>query len=163
GAGLAVTLLSRFVTIPMYIFNPRMVSFLTSNEHLSVFNWLPREFPSNPSTPRVSWRGNQTSALGMGLLIAFGAGMVSLIPFFYVFLTAREVALWVLAVFGVIMIVLGFISALISAMLWTVAFNTLMASLAFAQLHLRWHTPIRLMRFLEDARLRGVLRTSGYV
>jgi hypothetical protein len=35
------------------------------------------------------------------------------------------------------------------------------ATLAFAQLALRWHTPIRFMRFLEDARDRNVLRTVG--
>jgi hypothetical protein len=37
------------------------------------------------------------------------------------------------------------------------------ASLAFVQLAARWRTPIRLMRFLEDARERDVLRTVGPV
>lgn len=37
------------------------------------------------------------------------------------------------------------------------------ASLAFAQLAAQWGTPIRLMRFLEDARERDVLRTVGPV
>ncbi len=32
------------------------------------------------------------------------------------------------------------------------------ASLAFAQLAMRWHTPVRLLRFLDDARERDVLR-----
>ena len=36
-------------------------------------------------------------------------------------------------------------------------------SLAFAQLAVRRRTPIRLMRFLEDARNRNVLRTVGPV
>ena len=35
------------------------------------------------------------------------------------------------------------------------------ASLTFAQLAVRWRTPVRLMRFLEDARARSVLRTVG--
>ena len=39
--------------------------------------------------------------------------------------------------------------------------ETWRACLAFAQLALRWHTPVRLMRFLEDARERQVLRTVG--
>jgi hypothetical protein len=41
--------------------------------------------------------------------------------------------------------------------------STWSASLAFAQLAARWHTPIRLMRFLADARDRNVLRTVGPV
>jgi hypothetical protein len=35
------------------------------------------------------------------------------------------------------------------------------ASLAAAQLAAKWHTPMHLMRFLEDARARNVLRTVG--
>ena len=41
--------------------------------------------------------------------------------------------------------------------------TTWAASLAFVQLAMRWRTPIRLMRFLEDARERNVLRTVGPV
>jgi hypothetical protein len=37
------------------------------------------------------------------------------------------------------------------------------ATLAFMQLAIRWHTPPRLMRFLEDARQRNVLRIIGPV
>jgi hypothetical protein len=40
---------------------------------------------------------------------------------------------------------------------------TVAASLAFAQIAKRLHTPVRLMRFLEDARERNVLRTAGPV
>ena len=36
-----------------------------------------------------------------------------------------------------------------------------LASLSFAQLAVRWHTPLRLVQFLEDARKRDVLRTVG--
>ena len=39
--------------------------------------------------------------------------------------------------------------------------RTWQASLAFMQLAIRWHTPPRLMRFLEDARQRNVLRIIG--
>ena len=41
--------------------------------------------------------------------------------------------------------------------------RTWSSSCAFAQLAARRHTPLRLMRFLEDARERGVLRTVGPV
>jgi hypothetical protein len=41
--------------------------------------------------------------------------------------------------------------------------RTWQASLAFMQLAIRWHTPPRLMRFLEDARQRNVLRIIGPV
>ena len=40
---------------------------------------------------------------------------------------------------------------------------TWVASLAFAQLAVRRRTPVRLVRFLEDARDRNVLRTVGPV
>jgi hypothetical protein len=36
-------------------------------------------------------------------------------------------------------------------------------SVAFVQLAVRWHSPIRLMRFLEDAHQRQVLRIVGPV
>jgi uncharacterized membrane protein (UPF0136 family) len=39
--------------------------------------------------------------------------------------------------------------------------ETWAVSFAFAQLARRQHTPVRLMRFLEDARERQVLRTVG--
>jgi hypothetical protein len=47
-------------------------------------------------------------------------------------------------------------------LVWGLSFPlTWTASLAFAQLTLRWHTPARLLHFLEDARQRDVLRTVG--
>jgi hypothetical protein len=36
-------------------------------------------------------------------------------------------------------------------------------SLTFVQLSARWHIPVRIMKFLEDARQRNVLRTIGPV
>ena len=51
-------------------------------------------------------------------------------------------------------VVFGLVWGLSFALTWT-------ASLAFAQLTLRWHTPARLLHFLEDARQRDVLRTVG--
>jgi hypothetical protein len=37
------------------------------------------------------------------------------------------------------------------------------AALAYAQLAATWGTPVRLLRFLEDARDRNILRTVGPV
>ena len=50
----------------------------------------------------------------------------------------------------------GLMNGLLSADTWPTC-------LTFAQLAMRWHTPVRLMRFLEDARERDVLRTVGPV
>jgi hypothetical protein len=53
-------------------------------------------------------------------------------------------------------LVFGTVAGLMYSRMWS-------ASLSFVQLAARWHTPIRLMRFLEDARDRNVLRTVGPV
>ena len=50
--------------------------------------------------------------------------------------------------------VLGLLGGLMYSRTWS-------ATLAFAQLRMRWRTPLRLMSFLEDARTRNVLRTVG--
>ena len=82
--------------------------------------------------------------LGFGFLAGSGSGgwrRLTLGPFVHVLVSGLVVGL----VFG-----LGFSPA------WR-------ASVAAAQLHVRWHTPALLMRFLEDARERNVLRTVGSV
>ena len=43
------------------------------------------------------------------------------------------------------------------------ATKTWPAAVSFVQLAVRWHSPVRLMRFLEDARSRSVLRIVGPV
>ena len=61
-------------------------------------------------------------------------------------------------------VVLGLVYGLVFGLVWGLSFSqTWTASLAFAQLAMRWHTPARLLRFLEDARQRDVLRTVGPV
>jgi hypothetical protein len=60
--------------------------------------------------------------------------------------------------------VFGLVYGLVFGLVWGLSFSqTWTASLAFAQLAMRWHTPARLLRFLEDARQRDVLRTVGPV
>ena len=51
-------------------------------------------------------------------------------------------------------ILAGLLAGLLASQGWP-------SSLAAAQLASRWHTPVRLMTFLEDARERSVLRTVG--
>jgi hypothetical protein len=60
----------------------------------------------------------------------------------------------------------------VSGLVWVLGFGlvfglvfprTWAVSLTFAQLAMRWHTPARLLRFLDDARQRNVLRTVGPV
>ena len=53
-------------------------------------------------------------------------------------------------------LVIGLVVGLVYPQSWS-------SSLAFAQLAASDRTPVRLMRFLEDARSRGVLRTVGPV
>jgi len=84
-------------------------------------------------------------ALGLGLAYAFGVEPTH---------TARQlVALVVVLVW---LLVFGLVFGLVFPRTWTVA-------LAFAQLAMGWHTPVRLLRFLDDARERDVLRTVGPV
>jgi hypothetical protein len=67
----------------------------------------------------------------------------------------RELQLVLGLVYGLIYgVVFGVVWGLSYPLTWT-------ASLAFAQLAIGWHTPARLLRFLEDARQRDVLRTVG--
>jgi len=61
-------------------------------------------------------------------------------------------------------LVFGILYGLVFGLVWGLMFpQTWTASLAFAQLAMRWHTPARLLRFLDDARQRDVLRTVGPV
>jgi hypothetical protein len=59
-------------------------------------------------------------------------------------------------------VVAGLLAGLMVGLVGGLAYpKTWAASLAFVQLARRWHTPLHLMRFLEDARKRDVLRTVG--
>jgi hypothetical protein len=112
--------------------------------------------PVSPLTPFASWRQHRVAALGtwLGLGSLVGGSLVGFAP-----------GLWAVLWFdlgndGAVLISLGFALAsgfslgLIYPETWT-------TSLACTQLAIRWHTPIRLMRFLDDAREHNVLRTVG--
>jgi len=100
-------------------------------------------------SPTASWRSDRSCGLAIGLAAGLVAGLVSgLIGGFAIGLTGG------LAVGLAAGLVIGLTIGLIVPRTWSTA-------LAFVQLARRRHTPIRLLRFLEDARYRDVLRTNG--
>ncbi len=106
---------------------------------------------TNPLTPPTSWRRDQAFGLAVGLMLGLGLGLglgLAYNP------GIRHLA-WLAA---------GLVDGLVFGLVWGLSFaSTWTASLAFGQLAMRWHTPARLLRFLDDARERDVLRTVGPV
>jgi hypothetical protein len=106
---------------------------------------------ASPLTPRASWQRDQAFGFLTGLVAGLMAGLVvGLFVGFVIGLSAALVAGFMVG------LVFGLVSGLAYPKTWA-------ASLAFAQLARRQHTPVRLMRFLEEARKRDVLRTVGPV
>ena len=115
----------------------------------------------SPLTPRDLWRRDQAFGLAVGLMlglglslgIGLGGGLILALG-----LGSRQPAGHAAGlVHGLVwLVVFGLVYGLLFPQTWTV-------SLAFAQLAMRWHTPARLLRFLDDARQRDVLRTVGPV
>lgn len=108
---------------------------------------------TSPLTPPASWRRDQAFGLVIGLVlgvsIGLGLGLALAVSHMAELLGGL--------VFG-ILYGIGF------GLVWGLSFpRTWTVSLAFAQLALRSHTPVRLLRFLDDARERNVLRTVGPV
>jgi hypothetical protein len=61
-------------------------------------------------------------------------------------------------------IFLGLVGGLLTGLgVGPVSSRTCVTSLAFVQLARKWKSPVRLMRFLDDAHKRGILRTVGPV
>lgn len=107
--------------------------------------------------PAGSWRSDLAFGLVVGLLVGLVLGIVSGLAF------AKLATGWEpqtgLAGLGNGLgtgLAAGIVFMLFSTKTWQ-------ASLAFMQLAVRWHTPLRLLRFLEDARQRNVLRIIGPV
>ncbi len=111
----------------------------------------PGAHDASPLLPRASWRRDQAHARTLGLV----AGVTFWLGLWAVFAIAVA-PLFGLAVGFVSGLAFGLILALTYPVTWT-------ASLAFAQLARRWRTPLRLMRFLEEARELNILRTVGPV
>jgi hypothetical protein len=134
---------------------------------------------ASPLSPPASWRRDQAFGLGVGVVFGLTGGVVfGLVAGLGFKLMSNPVAGFV-AGLGVGVVVglvsrpvRGFVVALATGRATGLGVElatglaypeTWAASLAFVQLARRWHTPVRLMRFLEDARQREVLRTVGPV
>lgn len=108
---------------------------------------------TSPLTPPASWRRDQAFGLAIGLVLGVSIGLGLGLA-----LEVRHMA----ALLGGI--VFGILYGIGFGLVWGLSFpRTWTVSLTFAQLALRWHTPVRLLRFLDDARERNVLRTVGPV
>jgi hypothetical protein len=108
---------------------------------------------TSPLTPPAAWHRDQAFGLVVGIVLGVSVGL----GFGFALGARHIVGLASGLTFGVLD---GFVFGLV----WGLSFpQTWTTSLAFAQLALRWHTPVRLLRFLDDARQRDVLRTVGPV
>jgi hypothetical protein len=101
-------------------------------------------------SPIVSWRSNRnyTSVIALGFVLVGGFGLVLVVGL------SRGLGSGLVA---------GLVSGLVSGCVAVVNGQVWPASLAAAQLARRWHTPVHLLRFLDDAHARNVLRTVGPV
>jgi hypothetical protein len=108
-------------------------------------------------TPRTSWRNDRNSWLVTGITIGLALGLADWVADWLTGSTAGGLAVR-LASRIVLGLALGLGLGLVISETWV-------TRLAFVQLAIRWHTPVplALMRFLEDACERNVLRTIGPV
>ena len=120
---------------------------------------------ASPLTPTVSWRRDQAFGLAVGLMLSLGL------------IIGVGLGLGLNLAFGLMSPhapghPAGHVTGLVFALVWFLAFGLLFGlvapqtwtvSLTFVQLAIRWRTPVRLLRFLDDARQRDVLRTVGPV
>jgi hypothetical protein len=118
---------------------------------------LPGTDNTSPLSPPSSWRSDRAFGLVAGL--AFGL-LTWLVVWIVIWLWAGIAAAEFRAVFQVAGVVIGLAAGLVA---WLVYPQSWSSFLAFAQLAVSDRTPVRLMRFLEDARRCGVLRTVGPV
>jgi hypothetical protein len=106
---------------------------------------------ASPLTPPASWHRDQAFGLIVGVVFGISVGLG------LGFILGTRHVLGLVPGLGY-----GLLGGVVFGLVWGLSFPlTWTASLAFAQLTLRWHTPARLLRFLEDARQRDVLRTVG--
>jgi hypothetical protein len=114
---------------------------------------------ASSAVPASSWHNDLAFGLVLGLLVGLVLGIVSGLVFasFWTYPLGLPAGLrdGLGAGLGT-----GLAAGIVFMLFST---RTSQASLAFVQLAVRWHTPLRLMRFLEDARQRNVLRIIGPV
>ena len=120
---------------------------------------------TSPLSPLASWRSDRAFGLWWGLVFVFLFGFLGVLwwQLKYGFLTGpltrvglRTEPAWGLVIGLTSGLGIGIVACFIYSETWG-------ASLAFVQLARSYGTPVRLMRFLEDARKRNVLRTVGPV
>jgi hypothetical protein len=109
-----------------------------------VFGFSQPSEATSPLSPRAFWQQNRDRGLGAGLL----GGLMTGVSGGLVFGLAGGLAA-------------GLATA--AAIVITAFPDTWVAAVAFGQLALSERTPVRLLRFLEDARERNVLRNVGPV
>jgi hypothetical protein len=118
---------------------------------------LERDSGSPPLLPFASW--NQHRVAGLGIWFVLG-GLIG------GFLVRAGIRGWGVLSYSTphaaltIFLGIGLMSGLMLGLIYPETWTT---SLACAQLAIRQRTPLQLMRFLDDARERGVLRTVGPV
>jgi hypothetical protein len=110
---------------------------------------------TSPLSPLSSWRSDRVFGLVTGLVAGLVSGLSLGLVFWFV--AGFTFGLGAGLVIGLVTwLVTGLVVGLVYPQTWS-------SSLAFAQLAASDRTPIRLLRFLEDARSRSVLRTVGPV
>ena len=117
---------------------------------------------SSPS-PSTSWRNDRRHAMAIGLVVGLTVGTA----------VGTAVGLTVGTAVGLTSgltsgliggLVVGLVAAIVSGLVAGFGMSHAWpTTLAAAQLAMRWHTPMHLMNFLDDARERNVLRTVGPV
>jgi hypothetical protein len=107
----------------------------------------PLESTNSPLTPMASWKQDLNFLLAITIMCLLSFILLDLIV-----AGLRTGLMWGLAI--------GLATGLLSATFLSASWRSL---LVFPSLSRQWHTPARLMKFLEDARRRGILRTIGPV
>ncbi|QGL47134.1 hypothetical protein GCE86_08770 [Micromonospora terminaliae] len=122
---------------------------------LAVGATMPSADANSPIDPLTCWRRDRLHGLVLGLIFGLVFGLVSgavlvgrtgLRPW-----TGAGLMAWI-GTWSVIGLLAGRVYS-----------NTWSVSLTFLELHRRGLAPLRMLRFLEDAHQRGVLRTAGPV
>ena len=108
-------------------------------------------------SPAVSWRNDRRHSMAIGLVVGLMTGLVFGLGFGFGLSDGFVAGLETGTGYGLSLgLVAGFVVGLGISHAWP-------TTLAAAQLTKRWHTPLHLMKFLDDARERNVLRTVGPV
>jgi hypothetical protein len=184
GAGLVQWLLWGFSTVPT-TWNSRPVAWrllviaagLVTGLAVGLVAWIgaglvagisqPGTDNASPLSPLSSWRSDRVfgflAGLATWLATGLGIGLAFGIQDWIVIGPANGPTVMItidlvhdLVVAFVVGLGIGLVAGFVYPQSWS-------SSLAFAQLAASDRTPLRLMRFLEDARNRGVLRTVGPV